>query len=53
LGLFTNTAPLSPELTRAINEWKRLPGPEQRVLPALRFVQDEIKNQPILNANVA
>ncbi len=49
LGLFTNTAPLSPELTRAINQWKRLPGPEERVLAALRFVQDEIENQAIEN----
>jgi transglutaminase-like putative cysteine protease len=47
LDLFTNTAPLSPELTRAINEWKRLPGLEQRVLAALRFVQDEIENRAI------
>ena len=43
LGLFTNTAPPSSELTRKINEWKRLPDPEQRVLAALRFVQDEIR----------
>ncbi len=49
LGLFTNTAPPSSELTRAINEWKRLPDPEQRVLAALRFVQDEIGNQAIGN----
>ena len=47
LGLFTNTAPLSSELTREINEWKRLPDPEQRVLAALRFVQDEIGNRAI------
>jgi transglutaminase-like putative cysteine protease len=43
LGLFTNTAPLSPELARQISEWKRLPTPEDRVLAALRFVQDEIR----------
>ncbi len=43
LDLFTNTAPLSPELTRKINEWKRLPGREERVLAALRFVQDEVR----------
>ena len=43
LDLFTNTAPLSPELTRKINEWKRLPGGEERVLAALRFVQDEVR----------
>jgi transglutaminase-like putative cysteine protease len=43
LDLFTNTAPLSPELTRKINEWKHLPGREERVLAALRFVQDEVR----------
>ena len=41
--LFTNTAPLSPELTRRINEWKRVPGREERTLAALRFVQEEIR----------
>jgi len=44
LGLFRSTAPLSPELTRKINEWKRLPGQETEVLAALRFVQDEIRS---------
>jgi transglutaminase-like putative cysteine protease len=43
LDLFTNTTPLSPELTRKINEWKRLPAGEERVLAALRFVQDEVR----------
>jgi transglutaminase-like putative cysteine protease len=43
LGLFTNAAPLSSELTQKINEWKRLPGREGRMLAALRFVQDEIR----------
>jgi transglutaminase-like putative cysteine protease len=44
LVLFTNTAPaLSPELMVKVNEWKRLPAPEDRVLAALRFVQDEIR----------
>jgi len=43
LDLFTNTAPLSPGLTNKIKEWKRLPGSEQRVLAALRFVQDEVR----------
>jgi hypothetical protein len=47
LDLFTNTAPLSPELTRQINEWKGLPGREERVLAALRFVQDEVRNSGI------
>jgi transglutaminase-like putative cysteine protease len=43
LDLFTNSAPLSPELTRQINEWKGLPSREGRVLAALRFVQDEVR----------
>jgi transglutaminase-like putative cysteine protease len=43
LGLFTNAAPLSPELMKKINEWKRLPDRESRVLAALRFVQDEVR----------
>jgi hypothetical protein len=43
LGLFTNATPLSPELTRRINEWKRLPDKADRVTTALRFVQDEIR----------
>ena len=43
LGLFTNTAPLSPELKRKITEWKRLPDREQQILTALRFVQDEVR----------
>jgi hypothetical protein len=43
LDLFTNAGPLSPELTRQINEWKRLPDAEDRALAALRFVQDEVR----------
>ena len=43
LDLFTNTAPPSAELARKINEWKGLPGQEQQVLAALRFVQDEVR----------
>ena len=42
-GLFTNSAPLSTELTRRIKEWKALPDKEEQVLAALRFVQDEIR----------
>ena len=44
LDLFTNTEPFSPELTRQINEWKALPGAEERALAALRFVQDEVRS---------
>ncbi|MGP8198534.1 MAG: DUF3857 domain-containing transglutaminase family protein [Limisphaerales bacterium] len=43
LDLFTNTGPLSPELTRQINEWKSLPDAEDRALAALRFVQDDVR----------
>lgn len=43
LRMYTNTGPLSAELLRQINDWKRLPGAEQRVLAALRFVQDNIR----------
>jgi hypothetical protein len=38
----TNSAP-SPELARKIYEWKQLPEPEDRVLTALRYVQEEIR----------
>jgi hypothetical protein len=47
LDLFTDSGPLSPELTRQINEWKALPAPEDRTLAALRFVQDEIRNSAV------
>lgn len=43
LPLFQNAAPLSPELRQKIAEWKQLPGPEQQVLAALRFVQDDVR----------
>jgi transglutaminase-like putative cysteine protease len=43
LVLFTNNAPPSPELKAKIDQWKRLPSPEDRVLAALRFVQDEVR----------
>jgi transglutaminase-like putative cysteine protease len=43
LRLFATTNPPSPELTRKINEWKRLREPADRVLAALRFVQEEIR----------
>jgi hypothetical protein len=38
------TAPLSAELTNRINQWKLLPNPQDRVLSALLFVQEEIAN---------
>jgi transglutaminase-like putative cysteine protease len=43
LRLFTTTNPPSPELTQKIKEWKQLPAPEDRVLAALRFVQEEVR----------
>ncbi len=47
LTIFTNATPLSPELARQIKEWRRLPGPEERVLAVLRFLQDEVRYQGI------
>jgi hypothetical protein len=43
LRLFTTTNPPSPELKLKINEWKQLPEPADRVLAALRFVQEEVR----------
>jgi hypothetical protein len=43
LTLFQNRAPLSPEISRKVAEWKQLETPEQQALAALRFVQDEIR----------
>ena len=43
LALFQNNSPLSPELTRKIAGWKKLPSREQQVLNVLRFVQDEVR----------
>jgi transglutaminase-like putative cysteine protease len=43
LRLFTTTNAPSPELAKKINEWKQLPEPADRVLAALRFVQEEIR----------
>ncbi len=43
LGLFTVTNAPSPDLARKINEWRKSPAPADRVLAALRFVQEEIR----------
>ncbi len=43
LRLFTNTNQLSPELAMKIKEWKLVPTPAERVLAALRFVQEEVR----------
>lgn len=47
LTIFTNSQPLSPDLTRQIKEWRRLRDAEQRVLAVLRFMQDDIRYQGI------
>jgi hypothetical protein len=47
LAIFTNALPLSPDLTRQITEWRRLPAGEERVLAVLRFLQDEVRYQGI------
>jgi hypothetical protein len=38
------TNALSSEVTNKIREWKLLAGPQERVLAALRFVQEEVGN---------
>jgi hypothetical protein len=43
LRLFTTTNPPSPDLARQINQWKQLPEPADRVMAALRLVQEEIR----------
>jgi len=42
-ALFRITSPFSPELSRKIAEWKRIPDREQQILTVLRFVQDEVR----------
>ncbi len=42
-ALFKKSSPLSPELTQKIKEWSGLPDNEQKILAALRFVQDQIR----------
>jgi transglutaminase-like putative cysteine protease len=37
------TGGLSPALKAQIEEWRRLPSPEERLLAARRFVQDEVR----------
>lgn len=44
LRLFATNNALSPELARKIDEWKELPGQEDRALAALQFVQDQIRD---------
>jgi transglutaminase-like putative cysteine protease len=43
LGLFTNGAAISKELSAKIAEWRRLPRAEDQVLAALRFVQEDVR----------
>jgi hypothetical protein len=47
MTLFTNSEPLSPDLKHQIAEWQRLPGPEERLLAVLRFLQDDVRYQGI------
>jgi hypothetical protein len=42
-ALFQINSPFSPDLSRKIAEWKQIPGQEQQILAALRFVQDEVR----------
>src|SRR5208282_5268181 len=42
-ALFQITSPFSPDLSRKIVEWKRIPGREQQILTVLQFVQDEVR----------
>jgi transglutaminase-like putative cysteine protease len=43
LKLFDVALPLSPELSQKVAELKRIPGHEEQILAALRFVQDEVR----------
>jgi hypothetical protein len=43
LKLFTTTNTPSPELAAKIKEWKQLATPADRVLAALKFVQEEVR----------
>jgi hypothetical protein len=44
LPLYGSTNPMPPELISKIQEWRKdYESPEQRAVPALRFVQDEIR----------
>jgi hypothetical protein len=42
-ALFQITSPFAPELSRKIAEWRQIPGREQQILAALRFVQDDVR----------
>lgn len=43
LQLFQNNSPLSPELLQKISAWRQLPADDQKILVALRFVQEEVR----------
>jgi hypothetical protein len=43
LQLFQNDSTLSPELVQKIAEWRKIPHSDERILVALRFVQDQIR----------
>jgi transglutaminase-like putative cysteine protease len=50
LKLFATSNTFAPELTRKINEWKEFPEPEERVLAALQFVQEQIRDTALESA---
>ncbi|HTR43641.1 MAG TPA: DUF3857 domain-containing transglutaminase family protein [Pseudomonadales bacterium] len=43
LQLFQVAPPLSPALSEQIDVWRQIPGQEQKILAALRFVQDNVR----------
>lgn len=42
-ALFQVKAPLSPDLTKQIAEWKRIASREEQILSVLQFVQDDVR----------
>ena len=43
MALFKVTSPLSPELSRKIDQWKQIPDRERQILAVLQFVQDDVR----------
>ena len=41
--LFKIDAPISPELSKQIAQWKRIPDQEGQIIAALQFVQDDVR----------
>jgi hypothetical protein len=42
-ALFKADGPLSPELSEQVAQWKRIPDQEEKIIAALRFVQDDVR----------